>query len=125
MADNSSTVPGPNTPKPANNAISLILHSDPSLYVRPTAGGNAAPGQPEGGSGNVPAGEVPANPIKGQFADLDNPMGAAPSAGGTQVGPDMGHGATIVFTHNDDTGAQDDGNYKGTVGPSGPGLGQS
>lgn len=117
-----STVPKADTPPPANNAISLIIHSDPSLYVRPTAGGNVAPGHPEGGSGNAPAGAVPANPIKSQLAELDNPTGAAPSVGGTQVGPDMGYGATIVFAHNDDTGAQDDGNYKGTVGPSGPGL---
>lgn len=75
-----STVPGPDTPAPANNAKTLLLSSDPGLYARPTAGGNAS------GDANVPAGPTPGYSI--------SLAGNAP----TNAGPDMGHGATQILS---------------------------
>jgi hypothetical protein len=59
----------------------MLLSSDSNLYVRPTAGGNA---------GAAPA----AIPTQGQI----NRPGNSPSEGGTQAGPDMGHGATQILS---------------------------
>lgn len=143
-----STVPKAGDPPPANNAKTLTLQSDPNIYVRPTAGTNVTGGQgsnlgPGATGSDAPAGAIPNNPIyggtnnagpQGSLSTAENDpaymmvqKGADPSTGGTQVGPNMGHGATIVYAQNDDTGAKDEsGNYPGTVGPSsGPGLGQS
>lgn len=78
-----STVPGPDTPAPANNAKTTLLSSDPGLYVRPTAGGNAS------GGAAVPPGPTPASSI--------SMAGAPVGTGGTQTGPDMGHGATQIL----------------------------
>ncbi len=113
---------------PSSMIVSDSNSPTSNAYARPTAGGNAS-GPAYGPLGSAPdrplAGDVPANPIKGGLADLDSPLGAPVETGNTQTGPNIGHGATIVFPHNDDTGAKDDGNYKGTVGPSGPGLDQA
>lgn len=141
MAEIRSTVPKADTPPPANNAKTTLISSDPSLYARPTAGGNVAPGAPEGGSGAAPAGATPYNPIYGGInsAGLQGSLssaeadpaymmvqkGADPSTGGTQVGPNFGHGATIIMAQPDATGhPEGDISGGGTVGNSGPGLGQ-
>lgn len=60
------------------------------MYVRPTAGGNAAGTDIAGNPVDAPAGPVPAGAI--------NVPGAPPSTGGTQAGADMGHGATQILT---------------------------
>lgn len=98
-----TTVPTPDTPAPANNAKTLLLQSDPSLYVRPTAGGNAA-----GTAGDAPAGPTPGYAV--------NMAGNAPAGGG----PDMGHGATQIVSQPDATGhPAGDAVGGGTVGNSG------
>ncbi|SRR5713226_5629604 len=109
-----STVPGPDTPKPADNHIVHTV-SDPMShgYGRPTAGGNQVSGNELGGSGNVPAGPVP-----GYAIDWN---GGAVSVGGTQAGADIGSGTTIVAGQPDATGhAVSDTSGGGTVGDSGP-----
>lgn len=130
-----STVPKADTPPPANNAKTLTLQSDENLYVRPTAGGNRS-GQASGPLGTAPdappAGNVPANPIKDSLSgavndpsyQMANP-GADPSVGGTQTGPNFGHGATQIVAQPDATGhPAGDISGGGTVGNSGKGLGQ-
>jgi hypothetical protein len=134
-----TTVPKADTPPPANNAKTTLLQSDENLYVRPTAGGNAS-GAAEGALGSAPlrppAGSIPDNPIMGglnmvppagslstALADPSYPeanAGASPSTGGTQAGPDMGHGATIVVNDSGDreSGAPDASVSWGTVGES-------
>lgn len=104
-----STVPTPGTPAPANNAKTTLLSSDPSLYARPTAGYNAS------GDAAVASGVTPGYSI--------NPSGAAPSTGGTQVGSDF-QGATQIVAQPDATGHPSSETGGGTVGDSGPGLGQ-
>ena len=112
-----STVPGPGAPAPANNAQTLLLQSDPGLYVRPTAGGNTS-GAASGALGTAP-GQPPAGNIMGNYSV---PSPAPVSTGGTQTGPDMGHGATIVVS---DSGSVESGLPDaqavggGTVGDSG------
>jgi hypothetical protein len=86
-----TTVPNANTPAPADNSKTYTLQSDSkALYARPTAGGNAAGKDIAGKPVDAPAGVIPASSI--------NKTGAPPSTGGTQVGPDMGHGATQILT---------------------------
>lgn len=97
-----TTVPTPGTPAPANNAKTLTLQSDPNLYVRPTAGGNAS------GDAAVAPGAVPGS---GAYS--------APSPAGTGT-PDMGHGATQIVAQPDATGhPAGDAMGGGTVGNSG------
>jgi hypothetical protein len=87
-----TTVPKVDTPPPADNSKTLTLQSDSkALYARPTAGGNAAGVDISGKAVDAPAGPVPS-------PNSVNVPGAPPSTGGTQVGPDMGHGATIILT---------------------------
>lgn len=137
-----STVPKSDTPPPPNNAKTLTLQSDPNLYVRPTAGGNRS-GETSGPLGNAPAaapaGDIPYNPIHGgidgappdgslttAYNDPNYMManaGTIPGTHGTQVGPNMGHGATIVTNNSGDrpSGAPDGAvSGGGTVGDSGP-----
>jgi hypothetical protein len=109
-----STVPKADTPPPENNAKTLILTGSEGLYVRPASGGAPQPGRPEGtpAGGDAPAGNVPGYAV--------NWAGNAPSAGGYQVGPDMGHGAPIVTPSSGDrpSGGKDSADM-GTVGSSG------
>lgn len=98
-----TTVPTPDTPAPANNAKITLLSSDENLYVRPTAGGNAA-----GSATDAAAGPTPAYSI--------SMAGNAP----TGAGPDVGHGATIIVAQPDATGhPAGDAQGGGTVGNSG------
>lgn len=97
-----STVPDSSTPPPANNAKTTLLSSDPNLYVRPTAGGNAS------GDASVPGGATPGYSI--------NMAGNAPAGGG----PNIGYGATQIVAQPDATGhPSGDAIGGGTVGNSG------
>jgi hypothetical protein len=93
-------------------------------YARPTAGNNAAPAGSALGPGST-APDAPAGVIPGADAYSPNLAGNPPNIGGTQTGPDFGHGATIVVPDSGDrpSGGKQ-GADKGTVGDSGPGLGQ-
>jgi hypothetical protein len=110
-----STVnPNPVQPKTVTgNSIPQIVNVKLNDYSRPTAGGNAT------GDAQTAPGVIPG---AGAYAA---PAAAPVSTGGTQVGPDFGHGATIVIPDSGDrpSGGKADAN-KGTVGDSGPGLGQ-
>jgi hypothetical protein len=92
-----STVPGPGTPAPANNAKTLTLKSDSGSYARPSAGGNAADPMasangPFVSSATYPAvTEAPANKVPGAGA-YSKP---APADTGS---PNMGHGATQILS---------------------------
>ena len=95
MADPSSTVPGPSTPAPADNHHTTTVSDAMSgNYGRPTAGGNTVGGTPLGGSSSAPPGNI--------MGGYSIPSPAPVSNGGTQVGPDMGHGATIVVNQSGD-----------------------
>jgi hypothetical protein len=111
-----TTVPGSDTPMPADNHKITLLQSDENLYVRPTAGTNAASAGSSLGPGptaaDAPAGLVPGYAI--------NWSGAAASTGGTQVGNDVGSGATIIAGQPDATGHPAGDANGGTVGDSGP-----
>ncbi len=110
MAD--STVPKADTPAPANNAKTLLLNSNSrELYARPTAGGNAMGGTPEGGSS--PAG----GPIPGYAV---NWSGADGGTGSTQVAGEVFQGSTLVVPQPDATGHPAGDANGGTVGDSGP-----
>jgi hypothetical protein len=114
----STVSPKPVAPKvvaPKSNIVSDSVGGSKG-YARPTAGGNAAGGSPEGGSSNAPAGATP-----GAGAYSPNLAGNPPSTGATQVGPDFGHGATIVVPNSGDrpSGGKDAADL-GTVGDSGP-----
>lgn len=124
---------------PRDNTHTTLLESNSQqLYGRPTAGGNIVSGTDIGGRGDAPAGAIPNNPIMGGIAttppagDLmsaaaapDYPavqVGANPSTGDTQAGPDMFHGATQVVADSGDrpSGGKADATGGGTVGDSGP-----
>src|SRR5439155_22645236 len=103
-----STVPGPDSPAPADNHIVHTVSDAKSHdYGRMSAGGNAT-----GDAGDAPAGAVP-----GYAVDMD---GEPPDTGGTQTGPDIGHGATQVVPEPGATGLAGDASGGGTVGDSGP-----
>lgn len=87
-----STVPGPDTPAPANNAKTLTIGTGSGMYVRPTAGGNATGNVssppfngPGVGDSGAPAGKIPA------------PVQPAPKEGTPPGGP-VFTGATIILT---------------------------
>jgi len=146
-----TTVPKSDTPAPADNSATHLVHDDGSdAYGRPTAGNNAGVSSSADGGGGLgppptdsdaPAGETPTNPIMGgvvnappdgDFTSAANDpgnklvqAGADPSVGNTQVGPNFGHGATIIMAQPDATGhPASDTAGGGTVGDSGKGLGQ-
>src|SRR5438552_15132538 len=108
-----TTVPKSDTPPPANNAqTKLVSDAMSGNYGRPTAGGNAVGGRPEGGSSPAPAGSIPGYAV--------NWSGNAPATGGYQVGADIGPGATIIAGQPDATGhPAGDTSGGGTVGDSG------
>jgi hypothetical protein len=110
-----STVPKADTPAPADNSNkTLVSDSWSGNYGRPTSGGAPLAGNPAGNPPNEPApGPTPGYSI--------NMTGAPVSAAGTQAGPDMGQGATIVIPASGDrpSGGKDAAD-SGTVGSSGP-----
>jgi hypothetical protein len=105
-----------NKPEPPKRITPMLVSDSLSgNYARPTAGGNRAGGTPEGGSSNAPAGVVP------------GPDAYRPNlAGNVDPNPTIS-GAAIVapVAQPDATGhPANAAGSKGTVGDSGPGLGQ-
>ena len=112
-----TTVPKADTPPPADNSKTFTLQSNShELYGRPTAGNNQIPGASALGPGaSAPAAD--AGSIPGYAV---NWAGEPPSAGGTQVGADVGSIATIIAGQPDATGHPfSDTSGGGTVGDSG------
>lgn len=109
-----TTVPKADTPPPADNSNkTLVSDSWSGNYGRPTSGGAPLAGLP---AGNPPT-EAPPGPTPGYSINMS---GAAPSTGGTQVGADVGAGATIIAGQPDATGhPAGDAVGGGTVGNSG------
>ena len=109
-----STVPKADTPPPANNAKTLLVSDAGSHgYRRPTAGGNAQGGAPEGGSSNAPTGTTPGYSI--------SMSGAPVSVGNTQTAGVVFEGSTLIVPQPDATGhPKGDISGGGTVGDSGP-----
>jgi hypothetical protein len=105
-----------NTPEPPKNVTPRPAPPRSSaISSRPTSGGAPQPGRSEG--------NPPALPPPGVVPSMDayRPSGPAPvTTGGTQTGPDFGHGATIVIRDSGDrpSGGKADANL-GTVGASG------
>ena len=111
-----TTVPKAGDPAPANNAKTLTLTGSAGMYGRPTSGGPPVAGKQEG---NAPTSGAPSDPIPGMSAYIPPPP-APVTAGGTQAGADVGHGATIVAGQPDATGhPSGDISGGGTVGDSG------
>src|SRR5258708_2775366 len=109
-----TTVPKADTPPPANNAKTTIVSDSMSgNYGRPASGGPPVAGKSEG---NPPSGGASAGAIPGYSI---NWAGNAPSMGGTQVGADVGSGATIIAGQPDATGHPVSDANLGTVGDSG------
>ncbi len=109
-----STVPKADTPPPANNAQTLTIGDGSGMYARPTAGGAAVGNNQGAGPGPAPGYSI-------------SMAGVTPGSDGTgaQVGPNMGHGATMIVAQPDATGhPSGDIAGGGTVGNSGSGLGQ-
>ena len=122
-----TTVPKSDTPAPANNAnVKLVSDSMSGNYGRPASGGPPVPGKQEG---NAPSNPPTADKVPG--ADTYNPQpyrGADVGVAGTQVGPDMGSGATIIVPDSGDRPSGDvagatGGGTVGASGPQGPGPG--
>ena len=112
-----TTVPKADTPAPPDNSKTFTLQSNShELYGRPTAGNNQVPTASALGPGpSAPA--APAGSIPGYAV---NWSGAPVSVGGTQVGADVGAGATILAGQPDATGHPfGDTSGGGTVGDSG------
>jgi hypothetical protein len=107
-----TTVPQPDTPAPADQSKETLLGSSSGLYVRPTAGGNAA-----GQAGDAPPGPTPQYSIS--MLGAPTTEGLSPGVG---TGPDMGHGATIVEADMQGESGLPDAQASGggTVGDSGP-----
>jgi hypothetical protein len=103
-----------NTPEPPK---SVTPKAAPPRYDygRPTSGGHPDAGKQEG---TPPGGDAPPGVVPG---DSINKAGAPVSTGGTQAGPDIGHGATIVVPNMGDrpSGGKLDATGGGTVGDSG------
>lgn len=108
-----TTVPKAGDPAPANNANTTLISGSAGMYGRPASGGAPVAGKQEG---NPPASVAP-GPIASYVFNLS---GNAPSEGGTQVGGDMGHGATQIVAQPDATGAPETATDGGTVGYSKP-----
>ena len=110
-----TTVPKSDTPPPANNAqTKLVSDAMSGNYGRPASGGAPTEGRPQGTPGPTagPASNLPGYAI--------NWAGNPPSTGGTQVGADVGSGATILAGQPDATGhPTGDVSGGGTVGDSG------
>src|SRR5712692_682844 len=108
-----TTVPGPDTPAPADNhMVHTVSDAKSHDYGRPTAGGNAVGGTSIGGSSDAPAGAMPGYAI--------NWLGESPSVGGTQTAGETFQGSTLIVPQPDATGAPASDANGGTVGDSGP-----
>jgi len=91
-----TTVPKAGDGPPPNNAQTKTVSDAMSgNYGRPASGGAPQAGRPEG----TPGPTAGPGPIQGPSYNM---AGNAPSAGGYQVGPDMGHGATEVIASSGD-----------------------
>ncbi len=104
-----TTVPGPDTPAPADNSHETLV-SDPKShdYGRLSPGGNAV-----GQAGDAPAGVVPGYAINWPGADV--------GTGGTQTASEVFQGSTLIVPQPDATGHPfGDITGGGTVGDSGP-----
>lgn len=111
-----STVPNADTPAPANNAKTLLISGSAGMYGRPASGGPPVAGKQEGNPDSTGAG-VPPGPTPIYQISMS---GAPVSTGGTQVGADIGSGATIIAGQPDATGhPAADAVGGGTVGNSG------
>lgn len=88
-----STVPGPDTPAPANNAKTLTIGDGSALYVRPTAGGNATGDASAPSASKVPA---PVQPAPKEGAHAGGPIfkGATIMLSGTSGAGDLTNGIT-------------------------------
>ncbi len=110
-----TTVPKAGDPPPANNAQTKTVSDAMSgNYRRPASGGPPEAGNSAGTPGPTagPATNLPGYAI--------NWAGNPPSTGGTQVGEDVGSGATIIAGQPDATGhPASDASGGGTVGDSG------
>lgn len=107
-----TTVPKAGDPPPANNAQTKTVSDAMSgNYGRPASGGAPEAGRPQG----TPGPTAGPGPTQGFQYDMN---GAPPSTGGTQVGPDMGHGATKVGPTGDRPSGGKESASGGTVGQS-------
>ncbi len=113
-----TTVPGPDTPAPADNhMVHTVSDAKSHDYGRPTAGNNSEPGGSQLGPG-ASAPDAPAGAVPGYAINL---AGADVGVGNTQTADEVFQGTTLIVPQPDATGHPlGDTSGGGTVGDSGP-----